>query len=43
MVVGGTTGKPKGILHTTGGYLVHVTTTAKAIFAWHVNIVSACK
>src|SRR5262245_4619307 len=28
----GTTGKPKGILHTTGGYLVHVTTTAKAIF-----------
>jgi acetyl-CoA synthetase len=28
----GTTGKPKGVLHTTGGYLVHVTTTAKAIF-----------
>jgi acetyl-CoA synthetase len=28
----GTTGKPKGILHTTGGYLVHVATTAKAIF-----------
>ncbi len=28
----GTTGKPKGILHTTGGYLVHVTTTARAIF-----------
>jgi acetyl-CoA synthetase len=28
----GTTGKPKGILHTTGGYLVHVTATAKAIF-----------
>ena len=28
----GTTGKPKGILHTTGGYLTHVTTTAKAIF-----------
>ncbi len=28
----GTTGKPKGILHTTGGYLVHVTTTAHAIF-----------
>jgi acetyl-CoA synthetase len=23
----GTTGKPKGILHTTGGYLVHVATT----------------
>ena len=28
----GTTGKPKGILHTTGGYLTHVTTTSKAIF-----------
>jgi acetyl-CoA synthetase len=28
----GTTGKPKGILHTTGGYLTHVTATAKGIF-----------
>jgi len=28
----GTTGKPKGILHTTGGYLTHITTTAKTIF-----------
>jgi len=28
----GTTGKPKGILHTTGGYLVHVATTTRAIF-----------
>jgi acetyl-CoA synthetase len=28
----GTTGKPKGILHTTGGYLTQVVTTAKAIF-----------
>jgi len=28
----GTTGKPKGILHTTGGYLTHVTATASAIF-----------
>ncbi len=28
----GTTGRPKGILHTTGGYLTHVTTTFKAIF-----------
>jgi len=28
----GTTGKPKGIFHTTGGYLTHVATTAKAIF-----------
>jgi acetyl-CoA synthetase len=28
----GTTGKPKGILHTTGGYLTHVATTTKAVF-----------
>lgn len=28
----GTTGKPKGILHTTGGYLVGVSTTAKWVF-----------
>jgi acetyl-CoA synthetase len=28
----GTTGKPKGILHTTGGYLTHVTVTSKYIF-----------
>jgi len=28
----GTTGKPKGILHTTGGYLTHVASTAKAVF-----------
>ena len=28
----GTTGRPKGILHTTGGYLVHTTVTSKYIF-----------
>jgi acetyl-CoA synthetase len=28
----GTTGKPKGILHTTGGYLVHTTVTSNFIF-----------
>jgi acetyl-CoA synthetase len=28
----GTTGKPKGVLHTTGGYLVHVATTTRAVF-----------
>ena len=28
----GTTGKPKGILHTTGGYLTHVATTFNAVF-----------
>jgi acetyl-CoA synthetase len=28
----GTTGKPKGILHTTGGYLVGVSTTHRQVF-----------
>ncbi|MEJ7759093.1 MAG: acetate--CoA ligase [Gemmatimonadaceae bacterium] len=28
----GTTGKPKGIVHTTGGYLTAVTATAKLVF-----------
>ena len=28
----GTTGKPKGIVHTTGGYLTQVYTTAKYVF-----------
>ncbi len=28
----GTTGKPKGILHTTGGYLTYVTCTMKWVF-----------
>ena len=28
----GTTGKPKGIVHTTGGYLTCVTTTSKLVF-----------
>ncbi|MGH7539290.1 MAG: acetate--CoA ligase [Gemmatimonadales bacterium] len=28
----GTTGKPKGILHTTGGYLTHVLATTKWVF-----------
>ncbi len=28
----GTTGKPKGIVHTTGGYLTHVASTTKLVF-----------
>ena len=28
----GTTGKPKGVVHTTGGYLTHVTWTSKIVF-----------
>jgi len=31
----GTTGKPKGILHTTGGYLLGVSTTHRPIFDIH--------
>ena len=32
MYTSGTTGKPKGILHTTGGYLTHVSATSRLIF-----------
>src|SRR5690606_8764403 len=28
----GTTGKPKGVVHTTGGYLTHVLATTKLVF-----------
>lgn len=38
----GTTGNPKGILHTTGGYLTQVTTTFKAIFDIKDNDVYWC-
>jgi len=31
----GTTGKPKGVVHTTGGYLLYVLTTFKWIFDYH--------
>ena len=31
----GTTGKPKGVLHTTGGYLLYVNQTFKYIFDYH--------
>ena len=31
----GTTGKPKGIMHTSGGYLTHVTYTHKCVFDLH--------
>jgi len=33
----GTTGKPKGILHTSGGYLTHVATTHKNVFDLHAE------
>jgi len=31
----GTTGKPKGIMHTTGGYLVHTYLTSRYVFDLH--------
>jgi len=38
----GTTGKPKGIVHTTAGYLVGVTATAKLVFDLKDNDVFWC-
>ncbi|MBW2983725.1 acetate--CoA ligase [Candidatus Woesearchaeota archaeon] len=38
----GTTGKPKGVLHTTGGYLLYVTQTFKYIFDYHEDDIYWC-
>jgi acetyl-CoA synthetase len=38
----GTTGKPKGIVHTTGGYLTHVTATTKYVFDLKENDLFWC-
>jgi acetyl-CoA synthetase len=38
----GTTGKPKGIVHTTGGYLTQVATTHRMIFDIHDDDVYWC-
>ncbi len=38
----GTTGKPKGILHTTGGYLVGVNTTHRYVFDHHEDDLYWC-
>ena len=38
----GTTGKPKGIVHTTGGYLAGVSYTAKVVFDLKENDVFWC-
>ena len=38
----GTTGKPKGVLHTTGGYLVYATLTFKYIFDYHEEDIYWC-
>src|ERR1051325_1382046 len=38
----GTTGKPKGIVHTTGGYLTGVAPTHRFIFDIHEHDVDSC-
>ncbi|KAI9320751.1 acetyl-coenzyme A synthetase [Dichotomocladium elegans] len=38
----GSTGAPKGIMHTTGGYLLGASATVKYIFDYHENDIFAC-
>jgi len=38
----GTTGKPKGVLHTTGGYMVYTYYTAKIVFDLHDEDIYWC-
>ena len=38
----GSNGKPKGVLHTTGGYLVHVSMTHQYVFDYHDGDVYWC-
>jgi len=38
----GSTGEPKGVLHTTGGYLVHVAATHKYVFDYHDGDIYWC-
>jgi len=38
----GTTGKPKGIMHTTGGYMVYTQLTSKYVFDLHDDDVYWC-
>jgi acetyl-CoA synthetase len=38
----GTTGKPKGVVHTTGGYMTHVTATTNLVFDLREDDVYFC-
>ncbi len=38
----GTTGKPKGVVHTTGGYLTAVTSTTRNVFDLHEDDIFWC-
>jgi acetyl-CoA synthetase len=38
----GTTGKPKGVVHGTGGYLTHLLATAKWVFDFQIDDIFFC-
>ena len=38
----GTTGKPKGVVHSTGGYLTHIYSTAKWVFDFNQQDIFFC-
>lgn len=38
----GSTGLPKGVLHTTGGYLLGAAATTKYVFDYHEGDVFGC-
>lgn len=38
----GTTGKPKGVVHSTGGYLTHIYSTAKWVFNFNQQDIFFC-
>ena len=38
----GTTGKPKGVVHSTGGYLTHIYSTAKWVFNFNKQDILFC-
>ena len=38
----GTTGKPKGVVHSTGGYLTHIYATAKWVFNFNQQDICFC-
>ena len=38
----GSTGNPKGILHTTAGYITYAAITLKYVFDYHPGDVYAC-
>ena len=39
----GSTGQPKGVLHTTGGYMLYAATTYKYVFDYKVSAATVCR